>query len=124
MAPIRDTTRADILRILRGSAPEAELPLTIFHQNAPVARIQQEGGIWVMRELSLNEQRAKEGFEAAEREGRGFRSENTWAFYEPARAILSARRVAALRVALRLMPWPPRPGLGNGPARGIAAILG
>ena len=124
MAPIRDTTRSDILRLLAGKSPERDLPARIFIKNTPVAELKFQDGGFVLFELWLNDQRAKEGFEVATREGRGFRPESYWAYYEARRLIFTTQRLGVLRAALRLMPWPPRPGLRNGLARGFGAIFG
>lgn len=124
MAPIKDTTRADLLRILKHADARTARTVRIFWGNTPVARLQLADGRWRLDELKVDERAVREGFEEAQREGRGFRPENTWAYYGPGRVILTARRVGALRAAVRVMPWPPRPGPLNGLAWGLCAILG
>lgn len=116
MAPIRDTTRADLLRAL-----DAGQALRVFWRNTPVAELRRDGDAWVLDTLVLNEARARTAFEAAADTGRGFRGEAYWPYYEPARRILSGR---GLRIAARLMPWPPRPGPRNVLARLAGAVFG
>jgi hypothetical protein len=120
LAPIRDTTRAEVLDLLASENPERGLPVRIFWNNAPLAELRCENGAWVIRELKLNQQRAQAGFDKATAQDRGFFPESTWAFYEPGRMVLQARSPTSLRRAVGQIAWPPRPGLHNILARGLS----
>jgi hypothetical protein len=104
MAPIRDTTRAELLAAIVAG----KWPFCVSCQNAPFARLEQAGGRWALRRLRLDGERARQASEEALAAGRGFRSENTWPFYEPAETIYSANSPESLARAVRLGSWPPR----------------
>jgi len=122
MAPIKDTSRADLLRLLSQSRPEESLPYRIYYKNNPVAELRRESPGFVLYELKLNSRRAAEAFEEAMRQKRSFLPENYWQYYQPGRIILSARTLPSLLSCTRLLPWPPRPGLRNLAARLLSAI--
>jgi len=120
MAPIRDTTRDDVLRAL--AAAEDGWSMRVFRDNTPVALVASEGGAWFIAALALDRRAVKAAEAAAAARGEGFRPEHMWACYAPGRRIIAARSRTALGAAIRLMPWPPRAGPLNLPARCMALL--
>ena len=109
MASIVGIKRRELVALLIKPGAEKMLPVEI-NWMGPGGVVMVEEGIWRLRALRCNEEKAEA--ERLERVAAGVASwmpENTWPFYEPAEMLLEAPEKADFIAQIEAMDWPYTP---------------